>query len=303
MGQGQYVPGGYYLIARKLFDSPIWSENPHILKLFIYLIGKARHDEKPKRYHDFSINRGELVTSLKEIAENNKYKEVGVWKTWSRQRVHRMLKFLEKYGYIKLVPDTYGTHINICNYSYYQDPKIYRPDKCVTSPDRCVTSALLNNNGNNGNNGKKEKRKELSAFPKKPEKAGPPEPPKPPKKPKTPKPLEPFYLTKKKRNLKGWKLETFELFWKTFHWPKDKANAADAWLQIPGLTKELAIKQIIPAAARYCAARPAIIAGNHTPKWAQGWLSSRRWEDEKYEDTKNGLDDFLRRHGKAEEMV
>lgn len=114
---------------------------------------------------------------------------------------------------------------------------------------------------------------------------------------------EPFYLTKKKRKLKGWKLETFEQFWKTFHWFKDKANAADAWLQIPGLTKDLALKQIIPAAARYCEGRADLIAGNHTPKWAQGWLSSRRWEDEKYEDEKDGLNNFLRRHGKTNEMV
>jgi len=70
-------------------------------------------------------------------------------------------------------------------------------------------------------------------------------------------------------------------------------------LQIPNLTKELAIKQIIPAAARYCVSRPAIIANRDTPKWAQGWLSSRRWEDEKFEDEKDGLDDFLRRHGKT----
>jgi len=130
-----------------------------------------------------------------------------------------------------------------------------------------------------------QKKKDISAFPQKAgEKAGPP---------------EPFYLTKKKKKLKGWKLETFELFWKTFNWKKDKANASDAWLQIPNLTKELAIKQIIPAAARYCVSRPAIIANRDTPKWAQGWLSSRRWEDEKFEDEKDGLDDFLRRHGKT----
>jgi phage replication O-like protein O len=127
----------------------------------------------------------------------------------------------------------------------------------------------------------------------------PPKPSKPPKKFDPPKPLKPFYLTKKKRKLKGWKLETFEQFWKAFHWYKDKANASDAWLQIPGLTEELALKHIIPGAARYCAGRPALIAGDHTPKWAQGWLSSRRWEDEKYEDEKDGLDDFLRRHGKT----
>ena len=149
-----------------------------------------------------------------------------------------------------------------------------------------------------------QKKKDISAFPPKTgEKTGPPEPPKPPKKPKTPKPVETFYLTKKKRKLKGWKLETFEQFWKAFRWYKDKANAADAWLQIPGLTQELALKQIIPAAARYCIGRSALIAGNHTPKWAQGWLSSRRWEDQKYEDEKDGLDDFLRRHGQNEKVV
>ena len=108
-----------------------------------------------------------------------------------------------------------------------------------------------------------------------------------------------FYLTYKKRKLKGWKLERFELFWSTFDWKKDKANAADAWLQIPGLTYELASEKIIPAAARYCAARDDLIANRHTPKWAQGWLSSRRWEDEKYEDEKDGLNAFLRRHGEA----
>ena len=149
-----------------------------------------------------------------------------------------------------------------------------------------------------------QKKKDISAFPPKTgEKTGPPEPPKPPKKPKTPKPVEPFYLTKKKRKLKGWKLETFELFWKTFHWFKDKANAADAWLQIPELTKELALEQIIPAAARYCAGRDDLIIEKHTPKWAQGWLSSRRWEDETYGDSKDGYQLFLSRLRKTKKVV
>lgn len=289
MRQGQHIPGGYYLIARKLFDSAIWSDNPHILKLFIYLIGEARHEKKPKRYHGFSIKRGELVTSLNQIAQHNKYEENGVTKTWSRSRVHRMLKHLEKYGYVELIPDTRGTHLSICNYSYYQDPKIYRPNDCETIAKRlrndCETTAGTNKKGNKGKNDKKEERKEISAFPQKAgEKAGS---------------SERFYLTKKKKKLKGWELDAFEEFWKAFHWYKDKANAADAWLQIPGLTPELVVNHIVPAAARYCAGRSELIENNHTPKWAQGWLSSRRWEDEKFEDKQDGLDNFLRRHGKT----
>lgn len=130
--------------------------------------------------------------------------------------------------------------------------------------------------------------KKNTAFPKKPEKAGS---------------SEPFYLTKKKKKLTGWKLETFELFWKTFDWKKDKANASDSWLQIPGLTKELALKQIVPAAGRYCDGRADLIANRHTPKWAQGWLSSRRWEDEKFEDKQDGFEQFLRAHKKAKKVV
>ncbi|HBF42323.1 MAG TPA: hypothetical protein DDW42_01595 [Desulfobacteraceae bacterium] len=112
-----------------------------------------------------------------------------------------------------------------------------------------------------------------------------------------------FYLTKKKRKLKGFKLESFELFWQTFDWKRDKANAADAWYDIQSLTKELLHKHILPGARRYRDARPAIIESKHTPKWAQGWISSRRWEDEKYEDEKDGLNEFLRRHGETEKVV
>ena len=160
MGKGQYVPGGYYIIARKLFDSPIWSDNPHILKLFIYLIGKARHDNNPKRYPGFIIKRGELVTSLREIAQDNKYKERGL-KEWGRAKVHRMLKYLQEQGYIELLPDTYGTHVKVLNYTDYQDPETYKPNKCETSVKRvrnkCETSVKTNKNGNIGKNGNNDK--------------------------------------------------------------------------------------------------------------------------------------------------
>jgi len=91
---------------------------------------------------------------------------------------------------------------------------------------------------------------------------------------------ETFYLTKKKKKLTGWKLETFEKFWISFNWKKDKANAADAWLQIPGLTQDLANEKIIPMASLEADNRQNILDRGGTPKWAQGWISGRRWEDE-----------------------
>ena len=90
----------YFVVTRKIFDSEIWRDNPHVLKLFIYLIGKARNSKNPKKYPGFDIKRGELVTSLTELANNNEYLERNIPKKWSKQRVGRMLKRLQDNGYI-----------------------------------------------------------------------------------------------------------------------------------------------------------------------------------------------------------
>ncbi len=89
---------------------------------------------------------------------------------------------------------------------------------------------------------------------------------------------EPFYLTKKKRKLKGKRLDAFNSFWTAFEFPKGKAEAADAWLDIPTLTEPL-VEEIVKAAEAEAANRAAAIADGRTPKWAQGWITGRRWED------------------------
>ena len=160
------IPNGYYLIARKLFESPIWRDDPHILKLFIYLIGEARHLKKPKRYPHCLLKCGELVTSLSDIAEANEYLKRGRIAKWSRQKVSRMLNHLEKQGYISILADTYGTHISICNYDYYQDCNNYKADRSGTEVERkcygSVTGVDINNNDKNVKNVKNEKPKTYS---------------------------------------------------------------------------------------------------------------------------------------------
>lgn len=90
--------------------------------------------------------------------------------------------------------------------------------------------------------------------------------------------IDPFYLTKKKRKLKGKRLETFNRFWEAFAYPKGKAEAADAWLDIPTLTDPL-VETIVTAAETEAANRASVLASGQTPKWAQGWITGRRWED------------------------
>ncbi len=119
------------LLARVIQDSAIWRDDPHVLKLFVYLIMEARFDSKPKKYHGFEVNRGEVLTSLHRISEDNEYFKNTV-KTWSRAKVSRMLSKLEEQGYIDKLSDTYGTHISIRNYETYQQPSLYVSDSDET---------------------------------------------------------------------------------------------------------------------------------------------------------------------------
>ena len=86
------------------------------------------------------------------------------------------------------------------------------------------------------------------------------------------------YLTKKKRKLEGKRLLAFTRFWRAFNYAKGKAEAADAWLDIPTMTEAL-VTVIVTAAEREAASRPHLVAKGGTPKYAQGWLTARRWED------------------------
>lgn len=90
---------------------------------------------------------------------------------------------------------------------------------------------------------------------------------------------EPTYFTKKGRKLSGEKLAAFSEFWEAFDFKKGKPDAADSWLDIRGMNGELLV-EIVAAAKNEASGRAKLLARNGSPKWAQGWLSSRRWEDE-----------------------
>lgn len=124
------------MLSRTIYDSAIWRENPSTIKLFIYLLGSARFHREPKQFPNFKLQRGEILTSLADIADNNEWIEHGAHKKWSRAKVCRMLDSLEKGGYITRISDTYGTHIKVCNYSRYQDPSIYGSDSDETEVKR-----------------------------------------------------------------------------------------------------------------------------------------------------------------------
>lgn len=88
-------------------------------------------------------------------------------------------------------------------------------------------------------------------------------------------------IGEKKVTLKGDLFYGFEKFWNAFDYRKGKAEAAGAWFTLHP-DNDLTEK-IIEAAKTEADARQDLISKGHTPKWAQGWLTVRRWEDERTE--------------------
>lgn len=88
----------------------------------------------------------------------------------------------------------------------------------------------------------------------------------------------PFLVAKSGRGLSGKQLADFERFWTDFGLSRGKAEAADAWLDIPDMTDAL-VARICEAAKQEAADRPRLEGRGQKPKQARGWLLSRRWED------------------------
>lgn len=162
---GIFIEKGYFMIARQIFESKIWGLSPDILKLFIYLIGNARHGEKSSHYAGTEIQRGELFIGLSKIIEDNTYIKGKIMRQWSRSSVSRMLHTLADEGMIELMPNTSGTHIKVCNYKTYQDWNAYKRNDSETIVKRpCNDSETIvkrqrehKKNEKKGNNGKNEK--------------------------------------------------------------------------------------------------------------------------------------------------
>lgn len=85
------------------------------------------------------------------------------------------------------------------------------------------------------------------------------------------------YISQKKKKLTGKVLQDFMDFWKDFNFMKGKAAAADAFLSV--YSPEV-LDDILAGAKREANNRQSLLEQGRTPKWAQGWLSGRRWEDE-----------------------
>jgi hypothetical protein len=166
------IPGGYFLLSRKVIESEIWAKPPLYIKVWIYLLSKAQHSDYKK------LKRGQLFTSIPEIIEACSWK-VGYRKEKpTKDQIYQVIDWLRKgnegsyEGETKATmvttrKATHGLLINIDNFDYYQTSKNYEGNK--ESNDGEIAKATSeqrysNNINNNVKNGKNEKKNKYGDF-------------------------------------------------------------------------------------------------------------------------------------------
>ena len=247
---------GYIKLWRKSKLSSVWQMPPLYGRIWSWILMSVNYEprEIPTPAGPIFINPGQRITSLRQIADEVSWYEYGVLKTPNVKTIKTVLEWLEGNGQCTAVSNAKGTLITVINWDTYngngvnQDSESNTDGTAEGNTERILT--------------RKEKKKEdktLSA-------SGDAE--------------QEFFLTKKKKRLAGKRLETFNLFWDAFGYKKGKAEAADAWLDLPSMTMST-VGEIVAAAKMEAENRHKLEAAGKTPKMAQGWLSGRRWEDER----------------------
>src|SRR5437867_3953142 len=113
--------GGHILLARKFFESWSWDLTGNQMKVFLYLLYRARWKKKADRWWDgdelIEIDRGEAVISTFQVA-----KACGL----SRKVVRRTIEVLVQQGTLRAsIKASRWTRIRFLNYDVYQDGASY----------------------------------------------------------------------------------------------------------------------------------------------------------------------------------
>lgn len=168
------IPDGGFTLARKTFTSPIWFKEPLYLKLWVWIIGKANHEDVER--NGFQYKRGQVITSYNEIIKTLTHRHNRKLYPPSLKKVRIMLEWLANEGMIRVEPlqdngkkstnphlaercrtgaDTgaetrayVGIKIIVINYDTYQDLQNYKG----RHQDKNLSEQGHNNNNDYNNN-------------------------------------------------------------------------------------------------------------------------------------------------------
>ena len=199
----------------------------------------------------------------------------------SRQLLVKILNFCEKKGRFFLTFGKGEITINCPKFKAICDEWSMRKLKENSGVTRESLGSNYEINKNKNKNKNKEKDKEKRKKKKDLSPSGIPS--SPPTEPEAEGENAEFFITKKGKRLEGKRLEGFNLFWGSWNfetpYPKNKKEAADAWLEIPSLTGKL-VNEICEAAKAM--GRNRVLKKTErdsTPIHPAPWIRASRWID------------------------
>lgn len=81
---------GYIKLSRRLLSSDIWFKPPLYLKVWIYLLCQASHQDYG------TLRRGQLVTSIPKIQEALSYKDGAITRKPSYEEIRSVIRYMRK---------------------------------------------------------------------------------------------------------------------------------------------------------------------------------------------------------------
>jgi len=109
---------GWIKLHREIFDSDIWNDVT-TFRLFIYLIGKASHQDGVK-HKGIVLNKGQYVRSYRKLVDDLAYKEGRGFKKYSLNTIKKCVDKLIESERVNVQETELGTLFTIVNYAKYQ---------------------------------------------------------------------------------------------------------------------------------------------------------------------------------------
>jgi hypothetical protein len=97
-----YIPGGSFLVARKIYKSRVWLKPPFYLKAWLWILGNANHSDR--QGGGYNYKRGELVTTYDEMIKGIAYYYRNAFRYPTLKQVRTILNWLKTEGMIKVNP-------------------------------------------------------------------------------------------------------------------------------------------------------------------------------------------------------
>jgi hypothetical protein len=98
----QPIPGGAFMVARKIFNSAIWSKPPLFLKVWLWILGQASYADHITKGQNY--RRGEFLTTREKIIKANGYRQNRQVIFPTLKQIRDILAWLVTEGMITVTP-------------------------------------------------------------------------------------------------------------------------------------------------------------------------------------------------------